>query len=49
MAKLFRGFSEPTRLQVLMELGDGERTVSELVSATGASQPSVSMHLACLR
>jgi|SRR5689334_20607677 DNA-binding transcriptional ArsR family regulator len=47
-AKLFRGFADPSRLSLLEELRNGERTVSELVAATGLSQPNVSNHLACL-
>lgn len=48
-AKLFRGLADPSRLALLDALRDGERTVSELVEATGLSQPNVSGHLACLR
>lgn len=48
-AKLFRGFGDPSRLAILAALRDGERCVSELVAATGLSQPNVSGHLACLR
>jgi ArsR family transcriptional regulator, cadmium/lead-responsive transcriptional repressor len=48
-AKLFRGFSDPSRLAILEVLRDGPRTVSEIVTATGLSQPNVSNHLSCLR
>src|SRR5574342_1431090 len=48
-AKLFRGFSDPSRLSILESLRDGAVTVSEIVVATGLSQPNVSNHLACLR
>ena len=48
-AKLFRGFADSSRLSILELLRDGEKTVSELVSATGLSQSNVSNHLACLR
>jgi ArsR family transcriptional regulator, cadmium/lead-responsive transcriptional repressor len=48
-AKLFRGFSDPSRLAILRTLLDGRRTVSEVVEATGLSQPNTSNHLACLR
>lgn len=47
-AQLFRGLADPSRLSVLEELRAGPSTVSDLVAATGLSQPSVSMHLACL-
>ncbi len=48
-AKLFRGFGDPSRLTILDTLRRGPHTVSELVEATGLSQPNVSNHLACLR
>src|SRR5690606_34272651 len=47
--KLFRGLSDPSRLAILEALRSGERTVSEIVEATGLSQPNVSNHLSCLR
>jgi ArsR family transcriptional regulator, cadmium/lead-responsive transcriptional repressor len=48
-AKLFRGFSDPSRLAILEVLRDGPRTVGAIVAATGLSQPNVSNHLSCLR
>ena len=48
-ARFFRVLGDPTRLQILELLGDGERTVSELVSAVAQPQPRISTHLACLR
>ncbi len=48
-AKLFRGFSDSSRLSILEVLRDGPRTVSEIVTTTGLSQPNVSNHLSCLR
>ncbi|HLE45036.1 MAG TPA: metalloregulator ArsR/SmtB family transcription factor [Methylomirabilota bacterium] len=47
-AKLFRGLADPSRLTVLQALRDGPRCVSELVVATGLSQPNASAHLGCL-
>lgn len=47
-AKLFRGLADPSRLAVLEALRDGPRCVSEIVAATGLSQPNASAHLACL-
>ncbi len=47
-AKLFRGLADPSRLAVLEALRGGAVCVSDVVAATGLSQPSVSMHLACL-
>ena len=48
-AKLFRGFADPSRLAILEALREGERTVSDLVGATGLTQSNVSNHLSCLR
>ena len=48
-ARFFRVLGDPTRLKILELLGEGERTVGELVSAVGQPQPRVSTHLACLR
>ncbi len=47
-AKLFRGFSDPSRLSILESLQDGPLTVTEIVEATGLSQSNVSNHLGCL-
>jgi DNA-binding transcriptional ArsR family regulator len=46
---MFRGFADPTRVAILLELLDGERRVSDLVERVGGSQSNVSGHLACLR
>jgi ArsR family transcriptional regulator, cadmium/lead-responsive transcriptional repressor len=48
-AKLFRGFSDPSRLSILDALRNGALTVSEIVTETGLTQSNVSNHLACLR
>jgi DNA-binding transcriptional ArsR family regulator len=48
-AKLFRGFADPSRLSILEALRHGPQTVSQVVEATGLSQPNVSNHLSCLR
>lgn len=47
-AILFHGFSDPRRLAIVQQLGGGERRVSDIVAATGLSQPNVSTHLGCL-
>jgi DNA-binding transcriptional ArsR family regulator len=47
--KLFRGFSDSSRLSILNALRDAPLTVNEIVEATGLGQPNVSNHLACLR
>ena len=38
VAERFKALGEPTRLQLLMALREGERTVTELVEATGLGQ-----------
>ena len=48
-AKLFRGFSDPSRLSILAALGNGALTVGEIVHTTGLTQSNVSNHLGCLR
>lgn len=48
-AKLFRGFSDSSRLSILDVLRHGAHTVSEIVEATGLTQSNVSNHLGCLR
>jgi DNA-binding transcriptional ArsR family regulator len=48
-AKLFRGFSDTSRLAILEALRYGPLTVSAVVERTGLSQSNVSNHLACLR
>jgi len=48
-AKLFRGFSDPSRLGILEALRAGPLGVGEIVTATKLSQSNVSNHLACLR
>jgi ArsR family transcriptional regulator, cadmium/lead-responsive transcriptional repressor len=47
-AKLFRGFSDASRLGILEALRAGPCNVGDLVEATGLGQPNVSNHLACL-
>jgi DNA-binding transcriptional ArsR family regulator len=45
IAERFKAFAEPSRLQILHALRDGERTVSDLVEQTGMGQANVSKHL----
>lgn len=47
-AKLFRGFSDMSRLSILEVLRDGPLTVGSIVEKTGLSQSNVSNHLRCL-
>lgn len=48
VAERFRALGEPARLALLSALCDGERTVSELVEATGQTQANASRHLGVL-
>ena len=48
VAQRLRALAEPARLQILNELRGGERTVTELVEATGLGQANVSKHLQLL-
>ena len=47
-AKLFRGFSDHSRLSILDALRPGPRTVGEIATATGLTQSNTSNHLNCL-
>jgi DNA-binding transcriptional ArsR family regulator len=48
VAARFRALGDAGRLAILQELQSGEKTVSDLVRATGRSQPNVSQHAAAL-
>ena len=47
--RIFRAFSDATRLRILSLLKLGEHCVGDLVSILGVPQPKVSRHLAYLR
>lgn len=49
VAALLKALSHPTRLQIVCELHEGERSVGALEAATGAPQPTISRDLARLR
>jgi DNA-binding transcriptional ArsR family regulator len=44
-AELFAVLSTPIRLRVLNALCDGEKTVNQMVTSIGCSQPNLSQHL----
>ena len=46
---LLKHVSDPTRLQVILILAEGERHVGALCDSLSQSQPAVSHHLALLR
>ena len=48
VAQRFRALGEPLRIRLLEHLMDGEASVQELVTATGAGQQNVSKHLGVL-
>ena len=49
VAARFRVLGEPVRIRILEELREGEKNVTELVAATGSTQPNVSKHLRILQ
>ena len=48
-SNLFSGFSDRTRLAIIVELTAGERRVSEIVEALAGTQGNISGHLRCLK
>ncbi len=48
-ARVCKALADPNRLLIINELRDGPRSVGDLASALGVSQPNVSRHLAILR
>ncbi len=48
-AAICKTFANPRRLRIVEALGDGERTVSELVELLGISKSNVSQHLGIMR
>ncbi|MFQ6124872.1 MAG: ArsR/SmtB family transcription factor [Candidatus Heimdallarchaeota archaeon] len=48
-AELCKTLANPTRLEILSLLREGERSVSELTALTGVRQATISQHLAVLR
>ena len=45
---LFHGLSDPSRQRIINLLRNGSARVTDVVAATGMSQPNASTHLACL-
>jgi len=48
IAENFRALSEPTRLAILQDLKEGPKTVNELVTSIGTTQPNISKQLRVL-
>jgi ArsR family transcriptional regulator len=49
VAQRFAALAEPMRLRLLQALFTGEKSVTELVAATGGTQANISHHLQKLR
>ncbi len=49
LCALFKLLSDPTRLEILMQLSQGEFTVTDICSSLNLPQPTVSHHLGLLR
>lgn len=47
--KFLRGVAERTRLNILLTLREGEKTVNDITTLTGGTQSNISQHLACLK
>ena len=48
-AGMLKAMSNPSRLVILCQLAEGERSVGELETLVGVSQSGISQHLAVLR
>ena len=48
-AALFRSLGDPARLMIVRRLAGGPARVTDLTTALGLAQSTVSKHLACLR
>jgi ArsR family transcriptional regulator len=48
-AEMCKVFTSPVRIEILNLLGEGKKTVSELVELTGLNQPNISQHLHVMR
>jgi DNA-binding transcriptional ArsR family regulator len=49
LAKLFKLLSDPNRVRIISAIGEGEKSVSEIIEETSLSQTLVSFHLRPLR
>ena len=49
VTEVFKALSEPVRVQLVLQLSRGERSVNQLVTALNLPQSTVSRHLALLR
>jgi DNA-binding transcriptional ArsR family regulator len=49
LARLFKLLGDPNRLRIIFAVGEGERSVSEIIEETSLPQTLVSFHLRPLR
>jgi ArsR family transcriptional regulator len=49
VASRFRVLGEPVRIRIIQELQSGEKSVSDLVTAIGSTQPNISKHVRILQ
>ena len=49
IAELFKGFADPTRVQILSALADGELCVTDITQAVQVSQSAISHQLRLLK
>jgi len=45
IASFYKSLADENRLKIIMNLAEGEKSVSEIVEETGLSQPLISHHL----
>jgi|SRR5262245_55858496 DNA-binding transcriptional ArsR family regulator len=48
-ARVFKALADPTRRQILQEIGEGELAAGEVAARFAIAAPSISRHLAILR
>ena len=49
LAGIFKVLGDPNRLGIVMSIGKGSRSVTEIIRITGLSQTLISFHLRALR
>lgn len=49
LARIFKALGDPNRLDIVVSIGNGVQSVTEIITATGLSQTLVSFHLRILR
>jgi DNA-binding transcriptional ArsR family regulator len=49
LVQIFKALGDANRLEIVLSIGNGARSVTEIIKATGVSQTLVSFHLRALR